>query len=95
MTASPGKMGEYLASKRPLLVHAPKGSFVARFMTTHRAGHVVDVSSSVALATALDELVGSADLRADLVRSALKASELFSERGARDRFWELLAKRKS
>ena len=95
MTASPGKMGEYLASKRPLLVHAPKGSFVARFMTTHRAGHVVDVSSPVALATALDELVGSADLRADLVRSALKASELFSERGARDRFWEVLATRKS
>ncbi len=90
MTSSPGKLGEYLASRRPILVHAPKESFLSNFMRQHRAGRVVDTPSADALGGALAELVDNSDLRASLVAAAVQTSELFSEREARNQFWNLV-----
>jgi glycosyltransferase involved in cell wall biosynthesis len=55
-TAAPGKMGEYLASGRPILVHAPPDSFVAWYFKTYHCGLVVDRPSPEALAEALRRL---------------------------------------
>ena len=41
-TSAPGKMGEYLAVERPILVHAPAESFPAWYFQQHQCGAVVD-----------------------------------------------------
>jgi len=51
-TASPGKFTEYLASGRPMLVHAPDNSYVARYTREHGIGIVVDRNDVGALAEA-------------------------------------------
>ena len=93
MTSSPGKLGEYLAAQRPVLVHAPKDSFLSNFMRTHRAGKVVDTPTADALGEALEELVENGELRESLISCAIATSELFSERDARDRFWKMVETR--
>ena len=65
-TAAPGKVGEYLAAGRPILVHAPPGSFLSTYFRDHRCGLVVDRSDPAALAAALQRLLGDPALRADL-----------------------------
>jgi len=52
-TASPGKLSEYLASGRPMLVHGPEDSFVARFTREHGTGIVVDRDDVEVLAGAV------------------------------------------
>ncbi|HQK83275.1 MAG TPA: glycosyltransferase [Atribacter sp.] len=41
-TLSPMKMGEYLASGRPVLVHAPPHSFINKYFSEYKCGEVVD-----------------------------------------------------
>ena len=41
-TSAPGKLGEYLAAGRPILVHAPADAFVSRFLRERGCGFVVD-----------------------------------------------------
>lgn len=41
-TASPGKFTDYLASGRPMLVHAPDYSYVAKYVKKHGLGLIVD-----------------------------------------------------
>lgn len=41
-TSSPGKMGEYLSSGVPVLVHAPQDSFISWFFRRNACGFVVD-----------------------------------------------------
>jgi glycosyltransferase involved in cell wall biosynthesis len=62
-TAMPGKMGEYLASGRPILVHAPPDSFVASYFRQHECGLVVDQNDPSQLARAIDSLLNDANLR--------------------------------
>jgi glycosyltransferase involved in cell wall biosynthesis len=69
-TAAPGKMGEYLASMRPILVHAPEDSFVSRYFKEHECGVVVDRNEIAALAGALEKLLDDARLRERVVRNA-------------------------
>lgn len=52
-TASPGKLTDYLASGRPMLVHAPEDSFVARYSREHQVGIVVDRDDVEELAAAV------------------------------------------
>src|SRR5947209_17739116 len=58
ITAAPGKVGEYLASGRPVLVHAPRGSFVSWYFREHECGLVVDEDDPRALARGLVKLLG-------------------------------------
>jgi glycosyltransferase involved in cell wall biosynthesis len=61
-TAAPGKMGEYLAARRPILVHAPADSFVAWYFRRHECGLVVDRDDPAELAHALRRLLSDTAL---------------------------------
>jgi glycosyltransferase involved in cell wall biosynthesis len=71
-TALPGKFPEYLASGRPLLVHAPENSFVSWYCRQHRCALVVDQPDVSALVAALDRLSSDCELRRSLIRAALQ-----------------------
>jgi glycosyltransferase involved in cell wall biosynthesis len=52
-TATPGKFTDYLASGRPMLVHAPDYAYVSQYTKQHELGIVVDTNSVEQLATAI------------------------------------------
>lgn len=69
-TANPGKVSEFLASGRPILVHAPGDSFVSWYFRKHDCGLVVDRPEAGVLADALDSLMTSPSLRTRIVSNA-------------------------
>lgn len=90
-TSAPGKMGEYLASGRPILVHAPADSYVSWYFRKHGCGLVVDQNDARSLADALRELLGNRALRRRLGETALaRAKADFSTEAARKAFRELV-----
>lgn len=60
-TSAPGKMGEYLASGTPILVHAPADSFLCWFFRKYRCGEVVDAPDCRLLAEGVRRLLGGGD----------------------------------
>lgn len=74
-TAAPGKMGEYLAAGRPILVHAPPDSFLAGYFRDHHCGLVVDRSDPAALAGAIELLLDDGALRVRLAAAAWQRAE--------------------
>lgn len=56
-TSSPGKLADYLASGRPLLVHAPANSFPVWYVRQNDCAWVADKPEPAALADALREIV--------------------------------------
>jgi len=90
-TSAPGKMGELLASGRPILVHAPRDSFLSWYFRTHECGEVVDERDPGLLAQALERLLRDPDYCKRLVTRALKRVECdFSLNAARSRFFGML-----
>ena len=90
-TSAPGKLGEYLAARRPVLVHAPADSFVSWYFRYHECGLVVDERDPAKLAGAIESLRRDDSLRARLSRNAwARAVADFSVDVARRRFAELL-----
>lgn len=90
-TAMPGKMGEYLASGRPILVHAPPDSFVASYFRSHECGLVVDQNDPAQLAHAIDSLLNDATLRRRLGTRARERAEIdFDQVKEQAKFTELL-----
>jgi glycosyltransferase involved in cell wall biosynthesis len=90
-TSNPGKMGEYLAANRPILVHAPPDSFVAWYFRRHRCGEVVDTLDPRLLADALDRLLEDRAHRAKLAsRARERAVADFDIRLARRAFAEVI-----
>ena len=69
-TASPGKLGEYLASKRPILVHAPQDSFIVWYFETYKCGRVVDNPDINKLRNGLLQLINDPELRNKYQESA-------------------------
>jgi glycosyltransferase involved in cell wall biosynthesis len=85
-TASPAKLPEYMASGRPILVHAPSGSHVAEYSREGGFAEVVDVPDDEELRAALvraladDELAHERSSRAlELVRERHEASHVRDE----------------
>lgn len=76
-TATPGKLTDYLASGRPMLVHAPAESCVARFTREHGTGIVVDRDDVPALAGAIRDFLADPSAADRYVGNALR---LFGER---------------
>jgi glycosyltransferase involved in cell wall biosynthesis len=76
-TSAPGKMGEYMAAGRPILVHAPEDSFVSRYFRASGCGLVVGRSGPDPLAAALRTLLpgGDAGLAAGIARRARASAE--------------------
>ena len=56
-TSSPGKTFEYLVSGRPILIHAPKGSYIAEYAKKHKFALVVDEESIDKLKKAIKRLI--------------------------------------
>jgi len=89
-TSAPGKLGEYLASGRPILVHAPAESFLSRFATDQRWGLVCDTLDESRIANCIERMVREPQLRADLSQGALAASRQFSEAVNREEYSRFL-----
>lgn len=70
-TSAPGKTGEYLASGRPTLVHAPPDSFLSKYFTEHACGFVVDTPDPTALCDAIRRIDADADARDRVADNAL------------------------
>ena len=71
-TASPGKMGEYMSFARPILVHAPAGSFISQYFRKNGCGVVVDEARIDLLADALSTLINNPALRIQISQQARK-----------------------
>lgn len=90
-TSAPGKMGEYLAANRPILVHAPPCSFLAWYFRHHDCGLVIDRDDPTALADAIRQLMSDAALRHSLTeRARERASADFDLETARAQIDRLL-----
>ncbi|MBM3963728.1 MAG: glycosyltransferase family 4 protein [Planctomycetes bacterium] len=89
-TSAPGKLGEYLASGRPILVHAPADSFLSRFAMDERWGLVCDTPNEVRIADSIEQMIRGPQLRMELVQGALDASQQFSEAVNREKFVRFL-----
>ena len=74
-TSSTTKMGEYLAARRPVLVHAPKGSFVNWYCRQHSCGVVVDEDDPARLAGAIEKTLADPELRQRLAAAAWECAQ--------------------
>jgi FkbM family methyltransferase len=86
-TSAPMKMGEYLASGRPILVHAPKDTFIVELFRRHHAGVVVDVPSADPLADALTSIERDPELRQSICEHAIALSDDYRVDKAASAFW--------
>lgn len=95
-TSAPGKLGELLASGRPVLVHAPADAFVSQYCRRHNCAQVVDRDDPEALVRGIRQLLENPDLRARLTFNAqTRARHDFSRKVAQERFLKLVAGRAS
>ena len=91
-TSATTKMGEYMAARRPVLVHAPAGSFVSWYFREHGCGVVVDRADAGALAEAIEKLLDDEALRARLIeRGWERVRTDFRVEAARAKFRSVLA----
>jgi glycosyltransferase involved in cell wall biosynthesis len=89
-TSAPGKMGEYMASGRPILVHAPGDSFLSWYFKKHGCGLVVDRNEPLELSRAIQRIIDNPALRRELREKALGCAKTdFSLTAARAKFMKL------
>jgi glycosyltransferase involved in cell wall biosynthesis len=55
-TSAPGKMGEYMISGRPILIHSPKDSYLSWYFKKNKCGIIVDELDPVILAKTIQEI---------------------------------------
>ena len=92
-TSAPGKMGDYLATGRPILVHAPANSYVSRYFREHECGVIVDISSPSAVAGALERIATDEALRKAVGEKARERARIdFDPALARAAFRRLMAR---
>lgn len=85
--ATPMKMGEYLGSGRPVLVHAPAEAYICRYFRKYDCGQVVDRNDPAELIRSLGELLASQERQANVVHKALvRAAADFRLDDAQNRF---------
>jgi glycosyltransferase involved in cell wall biosynthesis len=90
-TSAPGKMGEYLASQRPILIHAPSDSFVSWYFRTFECGLVVDRDDPTALAQAVRQILDDEELGCAIGEKAGARAKIdFGLEVAQTRFLTLL-----
>ena len=90
-TSAPGKIGDYLASRQPILVHAPANTFVSSYFRDHECGLVVDENQPDKLADAIKRLTTDTGLRNKLSENAWERARVdFSNSVSQARFKALL-----
>jgi len=91
-TSATTKMGEYMAARRPVLVHAPEDSFVSWYFREHRCGVVVDRDDPAALAVALAAVLADEASQAEMIeRGWERVRSDFRVESARARLAEVLS----
>lgn len=91
-TAAPGKMSDYLASGRPVLVHAPENSFVAGYFRDHECGLVYTERDPAGLAEAIVGFIEDPERMTRCVGNALRLAETeFDSRVVAERFSRAIA----
>ncbi len=76
-TSAPGKMGEYLSTGKPILVHAPENCYISWFFRKHRCGIVVDKTNPLLLAEAIENLILDQELKTMLGYNAVKTAKRY------------------
>ena len=71
-TASPGKLTDYLISGRPILIHAPEYSFIAKYGKEYNFAEVVDAEDQELLLSAIKKLTSNEEYSTKLVVNAKK-----------------------
>ncbi len=71
-TATPGKFTDYLASGRPMLVHAPEYAYVSQYTKQHHLGLVVDQNDVQVLAQAIRHFLNDPSPGQSYVDNALR-----------------------
>ncbi len=74
-TSAPGKLAEYLSVGRPVLVHAPRDSFVSWFFREHRCGVVVDKDNPQVLSEEMDRIVSQREIEMEICANARAVAE--------------------
>lgn len=74
-TSAPGKTGEYLASGRPILVHAPEDSFISWYFREHGCGVVVGKNDQDLLTAEVTRLLDDPALQKRLGTAARQRAE--------------------
>ena len=69
-TATPGKLTEYLIGGRPILIHAPKESYLVEYAKENDFALVVDEENVDQLANAIRRLLTDQELSNRLIRNA-------------------------
>ncbi|MFA5294478.1 MAG: glycosyltransferase [Methanoregulaceae archaeon] len=91
-TSSPGKMGEYLASGRPILVHAPQDSFVSWYFKKYKCGSVVDSVDVNELTKEIERLIRDVDYRQGIMKNArMRAVIDFDLTKIREQFFSIFS----
>jgi glycosyltransferase involved in cell wall biosynthesis len=91
-TASPGKMGDYLAAGKPILVHAPPDSFISWYHKEKRCGLVIDTQDPEKLAKGITRIITDSTFRTRLCENArAQAVSDFSIEHAKTLFLNLLS----
>nr|WP_321504122.1 glycosyltransferase [uncultured Methanoregula sp.] len=90
-TSAPGKIGEYLASKKPILVHAPEDSFLSWYFKKYQCGLVVDEDNPGLLAEAIRRLLTDEKLCQEITRNAYERAKTdFDATAAREKLSRLI-----
>lgn len=70
-TATPGKFTDYLASGRPMLIHAPDYAYVSRYAREHDLGIVVDQNDVGQLAKTIRRFLANPAVGQEYIRNSL------------------------
>ena len=83
-TASPGKLPEYLASGRPILVHAPSNSYISWYARKYGWALVVDKLEKTKLKEAILRLTTDDVLQRSLISNALATAAFHDSKRVAD-----------
>jgi len=90
-TSAPGKIGEYLASKTPILVHAPRDSFLSWYFKKYNCGLVIDEERTDLLSQAIERLLTDDIFCTDITNNAYQRAKIdFDANSSRKKFFRII-----
>lgn len=91
-TATPGKLTDYMAAGRPILIHAPPYAYVTQYAKQNELAHTVDQEDPAKLARAIRELATDVSYSHRLIANALRTYYRYHDaRVTARRFAEVIA----